>query len=386
MLNLTKRPLYITGVAETPLGKVTDISQMGMFALAAREALQEAGMTLADVGGLWAPWQATMSSTAVAEYLGITPKYLESSDHGGSQFLANVCHAMAVIDAGIIDVALIGFASRQRSMRSRPSNSSAFFGESLTTEFEGSLGLPMPIGHFALAMDRHMYEYGTKREAFAEVAVAARQWAQLNPKAWHYGKPITREEVLASRPLCEPLTKEEMCLVTDGGGVMVVTNAARSTDAAKKPVRILGAAEAMTHYHVWMSPDITRWAGEKSAKEALRMAGVTPDDIDVFEPYDASTPAVNIQIGDVGFVDRTDVGDFVLEGNLAPGGRLPSMTSGGGLAHNHPGAFGMQIMVESVRQARGEAGLRQVDNARIVMAHGLGGIYSNGASVVMSCD
>lgn len=383
---LKSHRFYITGVAETPLGKVSDVSQMGMFALAAREALNEAGLTLADVDGLWAPWQGAMSSTAVAEYLGIRPKYLDSSDHGGCQFLANVMHAVAAIGAGIVEVALIGFASRQRSMKSRPRDVDAFFGESLSVEFEGALGLPMPIGHFALAMDRHMHVYGTKREAFAEVAVAARRWAQLNPKAWHHGRPITREEVLASRPLCEPLTKEEMCLVTDGGGVMVITGAARAVDARKKPVRILGAAEAVTHYHIWTSPDITRWAGEESAKAALGMAGLKPSDVDVFEPYDACTPAVIIQLGDVGFVDRSDVGDFVLEGNLAPGGKLPSMTSGGGLAYNHPGAFGMQIMVESVRQARGEAGERQVENARIVMAHGIGGIYSNGASVVMVCE
>lgn len=386
MLDLRKNPIYVTGVAETPLGKVTHVSSMGMFAIAAREALQEAGLTLADVDGLWAPWQGTMSSTAVAEYLGITPKYLDSSDHGGSQFLANVVHAMAAIDAGIVEVALIGFASRQRSARLRTREASGFFGESLTTEFEGTVGLPMPIGHFALAMDRHMHQYGTRREAFAEVAVAARQWAQLNPKAWHYGNPITREQVLQSRPLCEPLTKEEMCLVTDGGGVMVVTGAAHARNAVKKPVRVLGAAEAMTHYHIWTMPDLTRWAGEQTARTALGMAGLKPSDVDVFEPYDASTPAVIVQLGDVGFVKRTEVGDFVLEGNLGPGGKLPSMTSGGGLAYNHPGAFGMQIMIESVRQARHEAGERQVDRARIVMAHGLGGIYSNGATVVMTCE
>lgn len=378
--------MYITGVAETPLGKVTHLSQMGMFAVAAREALREAGLTLADVDGLWAPWQAPMSSTAVAEYLGITPKHLDSSDHGGCQFLANVLRAIALIDSGVIEVALIGFSSRQRSIKSRARELSSPFGESVTAEFETPVGLPMPIGHFALAMDRHMHEYGTPREAFAEVAVAAREWAQLNPKAWHHGKPITREQVLASPPLCEPLTREEMCLVTDGGGVMVITGKARAKDAVKKPVRILGAAEAMTHYHIWTMPDLTRWAGEKTAKDALGMAGLTPADIDVFEPYDAATPAVIIQLGDVGFVERRDVGTFVLEGALRPGGRLPAMTSGGGLAYNHPGAYGMQIMVESVRQARGEAGERQVAGAEIVMAHGVGGIFSNGATVVMSCE
>lgn len=386
MFDLNRNPIYVTGVAETPLGKVADLSQMGMFAVAAREALQEAGLTLADVGGLWAPWQAAMSSTAVAEYLGITPRYLDSSDHGGSQFLANVVHAMAAINAGFIDVALIGFASRQRSLRLRTREAGSFFGESLTAEFESPVGLPMPIGHFALAMDRHMHEYGTARDAFAEVAVAARQWAQLNPKAWHHGKPTTREQVLASRPLCEPLRREEMCLVTDGGGVMVITNSARAKSAVKTPVRVLGAAEAMTHYHIWTMPDLTRWAGEQSAREALKMAGLEPTDVDVFEPYDASTPAVIIQLGDVGFVERGEVGDFVLEGNLGPGGQLPSMTSGGGLAYNHPGAFGMQIMIESVRQARHEAGERQVQGAEIVMAHGLGGMYAAAATVVMTCE
>jgi len=386
MLDLKRRPMYVVGAAETPLGKVTDQSALGMLALAARDALDEAGMTLHDVDGLFTPYMGWMSSTGVAEFLGIQPRYLDSSDHGGSQFEASVAHAIAAIDAGLCEVALIGFASRQRSLRQRIRNvGAALPRDSVTVQFETPVDLPMPIGHFALAMDRHMTQFGTTPEAFAEIAVTARLWAQRNPKAW-CRDPLSIDDVLASPLLCSPLRKLDMCLLNDGGGAVVVTNAARAKGARKPPVRILGAAEATTHFHVWSAEDLTTWAGAKTAREAMGMAGITPDDVDVFQPYDASTVAVMVQLSDVGFCKREDVNDFVLDGNLRPGGSLPSMTSGGGLSYNHPGAFGVQLLIESVRQARGEAGDRQVPRARVVLAHGIGGMYAASATVVLASD
>lgn len=375
-------PVYIAGVAEAPLGKVYEHTENSMAALAAREALAEAGLTIKDVDGLFVNYMGEEPTVQFGEYLGIQPRYADASDLGGAAFEAFVHHAMLAIAAGRCEVALIAFASRQRTKKQRQhiwDDGRA----SLMSQFEVPYRLPLPLGHFALLAARHMYEFGTTHEQLAEIAVAARLWAQRNPKAWSR-EPLTVDDVLASPPICEPLNKLDYCLLLDGGGAFVITNKERARNAAKPPVRVLGAGESHTHWHISQMPDLTVSAGAVSGREAFKMAGITPEDVDVFEPYDASTVSVLLALEDLGFCKKGEGGPFVAEGHLRPGGSLPSLTSGGGLSYNHPGAFGVQLIVEAVRQLRGEAGERQVPDAQIGVVHGIGGLASVGATVVLA--
>lgn len=372
--------VFIAGVAETPLGKVTDQSELSMVALAAREALGEAGMTLRDVDGLFVTLMGEQSSVQVGEYLGIAPRYTDSSDLGGAGFEAFVHHAMVAVAARRCEVALVAYATRQRSKGRRTIGVSG-----LGQQFEAPYGLPMPIGRYALIAARHMHQYGTTPEQLAEVAVAARRWAQMNPKAWSRG-PLSIGDVLASDMICDPLHKLDCCLITDGGGAIVITTAERAHDAAKRPVRVLGAGESHGYWHIGQNPDLTVSPGVTSAREAFGMAGIRPDDVDVVEPYDSFTITALIGLEDMGFCAKGEGGAFVEGGRLGPGGELPAMTSGGGLSYNHPGAFGLLLLVEAVRQLRGEAGARQVSDAKIAVAHGVGGVLTTCATVVLARD
>ena len=377
---------YIAGVAETPLGLVTDLSEYAMVALAAREALAEADLTLRNVDGLFVNYLGEEGTVQLGEYLGIQPRYADSTDLGGAAFEALVHHAMLAVMAGRCEVALIAYASRQRSRRLRSRSRQPAYGDpGLTAQFETPYALPTPIGQFALIAARHMHEFGTTAEQLAEVAVTARRWAQLNPKAW-VREPLTVADVIASPLLSDPLHKLDCCLVTDGGAAVVVTTRERARNAKKRAVRILGAGESHTHWNIAQMPDLTVSAGAVSGREAFAMAGITPADVDVLEPYDAFTISVLVQLEDLGFCAKGEAGAFVEGGRLGPGGALPAMTSGGGLSYCHPGALGLLLIVEAVRQLRGEAADRQVADAKIAVAHGMGGIFSTAATVVLARD
>jgi acetyl-CoA acetyltransferase len=378
------RPAYIVGVAETPLGEVWDHSELSMAAVAAREALNEAGLTLADVDALFTNYMGEEGTVQLGEYLGIMPRYADSTDLGGAAFEAFIHHAVAAIHAGRCEVALIAYASRQRTRRSRKMTRESD-NSTLSAQFELSYGLPGPLGHYAMIAARHMHQFGTTSEQLAEIAVAARSWAARNPKAWSRD-PITVEDVVGSRLICDPLHRLDVCLVTDGGGALVVTTAERARDAAKRAVRILGAGESHSHWGIAQMPDMTVTAGAVSGREAFRMAGITAADVDVLEPYDSFTITVLLALEDLGFCGKGEGGAFVEGGTLAAGGALPALTSGGGLSYNHPGAFGLLLLVEAVHQLRGEAGDRQVSGAEIAVAHGVGGLMSTASTVVLGHD
>lgn len=382
---LIETPVYITGAAETPLGRVTDQSEFSMVALAAREALAEAGLALRDVDAVFTNYMGEEGSVQLGEYLGLAPRFAESSDMGGASFEFFVHHALLALAAGRCDVALIGYASRQRSRRGRRRAAERLDG-SPTAQFEAPYGIHVPLGHYALAAARHMHQYGTTHEQLAHVALAARAWAARNPKAWAR-EALTLAEVMASPMVADPLRKADCCLVTDGGGVVVMTRADRARDAAKRPVRVIGAGECHVQWNIAQCPDLTVTPGVVSGREAFGMAGIGPADVDVFEPYDNFTHAVLLYLEDLGFCAKGEAGAFVAEGRLLPGGALPSMTSGGGLSYCHPGALGILLLVEAVRQLRGEAGARQVPGARIAVAHGTGGLaFSTAATVVLARD
>ncbi len=378
---MASRDVYIVGVAESPLGKVYDQTEFSMAALAVRDALDEAGLRLADVDGLFVNYMGEEGSVQLGEYLGVQPRYADSSDLGGASFEAFVHHSMLAIAAGRCEVAVLAYASRQRTRRGR-TRVMAGDPQSLMSQFEVPFGLAFPLGHFALQAARHAYEFGTTEADLAEIAVAARMWAMKNPEAWHRD-PLTVEDVLASAYVSEPLHKLDCCLVLDGGGAVVLSHAARARDAAKRAVRVLGAGEAHGHWHISQSRSLVETPAVTSGREALAMAGVTVEDIDVFEPYDATTISVLLALEDLGFCPKGEGGRFVAAGSLRPGGSLPSMTSGGGLSYNHPGALGLHLLTEAVRQLRHEAGERQVPDAEVGLVHGVGGLLSVGSTVVL---
>jgi acetyl-CoA acetyltransferase len=374
----------IVGVAESDLGRTPDKTVLQLQAQAAQAALADAGLGFGDVDALFTAggwgWAPTLM---LAEYLGIQPAYTDSTNIGGSSFEAHVGHAVAGIEAGLFEVALITYGSTQRSERSRGRGGYTF---KLTEQFEPPFGLPTPVGAYALAAKRHMHEYGTTSEQLAEVAVATRKWASMNEKAM-MRDPITIEDVLNSRWVAEPLHLLDCCLVTDGGGAVVVTSAERARNTRKTPVWVLGHGEAHTHNTIANMPDLaTHGAAVASGRAAFAMAGLTTADIDVAEIYDSFTITVVMTLEALGFCGRGEGGAFVSGQRTAPGGPFPMNTNGGGLSYCHPGMYGIFLLIEATRQLRGECGPRQVEGARIALAHGTGGVLSSGATVILGKD
>jgi acetyl-CoA acetyltransferase len=371
-------------VAESDLGVTPGKTVLQLQAQAARAALEEAGLGFADVDALFTAGNWAWSPPLLlAEYLGIRPGYLDGTNIGGSSFEAHVGHAVAGIEAGLFDVALVAYGSTQRSDRSRnrvPPTAT------LAEQFERPYGLPSPVGSYALAAMRHMHEYGTTREQLAEVAVATRKWAAMNPKAFKR-EPISIGDVLNSRPIAEPLHLLDCCLVTDGGGALVIASAERAKDLRKAPAWILGHGEGATHYSIAQMPDLASADAIAAAgRAAFEMAGVTPGEIDVAEIYDSFTITVILSLEALGFCGRGEGGAFVSGQRTAPGGPFPLNTNGGGLSYTHPGMYGIFPLIEATRQLRGECGERQVADARIALAHGTGGVLSSAATVLLGRD
>ncbi len=375
-------PAAIVGVAESDLGIVGPKTVLQLQAHAAKAALADAGLTMSDVDAVytagsdwgWAP------SMLLSEYLGIQPSVTDSTNIGGASFEAHVGHAATMIAAGRCEVALITYGSTQRSSASR---SLGRPGPALLTEqFERPYGLPLPVGAYALAAMRHMHEYGTTPEQLAEVAVATRKWASLNPKAYKRD-PITIADVLNSPLIAEPLHLLDCCLVTDGGGAVVVTSLERARDCRKTPVRILGHAETHTHLTISNMPDLTWTGAATTGPKALAMAGVTHADLDVVEIYDSFTITVLLTLEALGFCERGGSGPFVAGQRTAPGGPFPLNTNGGGLSYCHPGMYGIFLLIEATRQLRGEAEARQVAGARLALVHGTGGVLSSAATCIL---
>ena len=374
----------IVGVAESPLGEVRDLTVLGMQAVAAKEALGESGLRLAEVDAVFSAGAGLMASVEVAEYLGIRPRYTDSTQIGGSSFEAHVGHALMAIAHGLCDVALVTYASRQRSQRSRTlaGRGGGGFDQTLQGQFEAPFGLPLPVGAYALAATRHMALYGTTAEHMAQVAVSTREWAMLNEKAWRRD-PLTIADVMASPMISTPLHLLDCCLVVDGGGALVLTSAERAVDLARSPVYVLGRGESHDHMAISQMPELTETAAVVSGPDAFAMAGLGPGDIDVCQLYDSFTITVLLALEDLGFCPKGESGPFVEDGRLGPGGNFPTNTSGGGLSYCHPGMLGLLLLVEAVRQLRGECGPRQVEGAEVACVHGVGGVLSSTATVIL---
>lgn len=370
----------IVGVAESPLGKAEDMNPLQLQALAARDALQECGIEKNEVEAVFSAGPFSyMQTMAVSEYLGIIPKYTDSTNIGGSSFEAHIQHAVAGINAGLFEVALITYGSNQRSGKSRPGSKLEL------NQFEAPYGLPYPLGAYALAARRHMHLYGTTSEQLAEVAVATRKWAQLNPKAY-IKDDLTVDDVLNSKMIADPLHLYDCCLMTDGGGALVVVSANRARQCKKDPVWILGTGETHTHLNISSMPNLTSTGAEISGKSAFDMAGITPSEVDVVQLYDSFTITVLLQLEDLGFCEKGEGGDFVSDQRLSPDGSLPTNTNGGGLSYCHPGLFGIFLIIEAVRQLRDECGDRQVPDANIALCNGMGAVLSSSSTVILGRD
>jgi acetyl-CoA acetyltransferase len=376
--------IAIVGAAESDeIGKLPGKSALMLHAEAAHNALADAGLTAKDVDAVLATGRSTANE--VPEYLGIRPRYIDNTQMGGCSFIAHLQHAMGAINAGVAEVVLITHGESGYS-RLGMGGGDRFSPDTPPGQWEMPFGIGGPATRYALAATRHMHEFGTTREQLAEVAVSTRKWASLNPRAM-MREPITVADVLASRPIAWPFNLLDCCLVTDGGGALVVTGAERARSCRRKPVWVLGTGEATCHsiisqmprFHVW---DAAVMAGER----ALAMSGIEHDDVDLAMIYDAFTIVPILALEALGFCKPGEGGAFVSGGRTAPGGALPMNTNGGGLSYTHTGMYGMFLLVEAVRQLRGECGDRQVAGAKVALCHGTGGILSASATAILSTE
>lgn len=373
----------IVGVAESDLG-VTGMSALGLQAQAVSRALDDAGLTLGDVDGVASVGVPRFPAVQTAEYLGVRPTWSESTFTGGSSFEVLTARAAQAITAGDAEVVVVTYGSNQRSAKSR-NLAGVLDPLQPESQFDAPFGPLSPVSLYAMAARRHMHEFGTTPEQLAEVAVAAREWALLNPKAFRYGSgPLTVDEVLTSAVISNPLHALDCCLVTDGGGAVVLTGADRARDLKRQPVTILGAGEQSTHHGFTQMPDLTLTGAAKSADRAWKQSGLTAKDMDVVQIYDSFTITTLLSLEALGFCDRGEGGAFVQDGRTRPGGGFALNTSGGGLSYTHPGMFGVFLIIEAVRQLRGESGDRQVAGASTAVCHGTGGILAHNATLVLA--
>ena len=358
---------FIVGAYEHPGRNLPDKTIPQIHAEIAVGALKDAGLSLKDVDGFFSDAMGLgMGVVSIAEYLGLKLSYMDSTESGGSSYLCHVGHAATAIAEGKCKVALVSLAGKGRGGPTR-------YSEAPELGFEAPFG-PVTVAWYALAARRHMYEFGTTSEQLAEIKVAASHHAQYNPDAV-LKKKVSVEEVINSPLVADPLHRLDACVITDGGGAVVLVSPEVARDLPRQKVKILGHGEAPKHTNNGRI-DLTYTGAVWSGPRAFEEAGVTHSDIDYASIYDSFTITVLLQIEDLGFCEKGKGGQFVMDGALqSPGGKLPFNTDGGGLANNHPAnRGGMTKIIEAVRQLRGEARPEvQVPDCEIAMAHGTGG-------------
>lgn len=368
----------VIGAAEsTELGRISDKSALQLHAESGLDAIRDAGLSVADIDGVAC---AGESPVDVAHYLGIRPGYLDGTMVGGASFLLHVRHAAAAIMAGLATAVLITHGESGRSRVGMLPWSPA--PQSMRGQFEVPYGGVLAPSTFPIGVLRYMKDYGMTAEELAMVPVQQRKWAALNPRA-KLRDPITVDDVLGSPFVSYPLHLLECCLVTDGGGAVVVSAADRAADGPKPPVFLLGAGESAESAAISAMADLTfSRAFADAGRAALTEAGLRHSDVDHLMVYDAfaHTPLYGLEA--LGFVDRGQAFRFVAEGHTAPGGSLPMNTNGGGLAYTHTGMYGMFAILEGVRQVRGEAAA-QVDGVHTSVVLGNGGSFMSCGVLVL---
>ena len=376
----------LVGAALSDCGRVDTKTPFELHYQAASRAIDDAGLTKADIDGFGSCGTGLLSPIEVAEYCGVRPDWVDGTSVGGSSWEFMVEHAAAAIEAGHAEVVVLAYGSTARAdLRNRKRATS-----NLSMGSRGPVQFDAPFGHsliakYAMAARRHMHEFGTTIDQLAEIAVSARYNAGFNPDAY-YRDPITIDDVHASRMMADPLTKLHCCIRSDGGGAVVLTSLDRARDLAQRPVRVLGTGEAVSHTTMSECRDFTESPAVRSGAAAFARAGVAPADIDCAQIYDAFTPMVLLSLEALGFCAKGEGGAFVETGALRLDGSLPTNTDGGGLSACHPGMRGMFLLVEAVRQLRGEAGERQVPDARLCCVNGTGGWFSSASTVILGVD
>ncbi|TDN59128.1 acetyl-CoA acetyltransferase [Paraburkholderia sp. BL10I2N1] len=365
----------IVGIGEAGLGKAAEgETALSLQCQAARSAMLDAGLVPGDIDAVFAHWDDRATALLVSEYLGIQPRFVDNTVVGGQSNITHLVHAIAAIEAGLCDTALITYGSTQRLDRSRKAGGMNQEPRNPVAQFVQPYGMLSPIGFYAMQAQLHMHRYGTKPEDLGEIALASRKWAQLNPNAFAHDD-LTMEQYLAAPMLADPLRKFDICQVTDGAGAMILTRADRARDLKQQPVMVRGFSEKFRHHLTPFGSD--DWIDNKVlstiANDALAMAQLDRKDLDLVQIYDAFTINVLLGLESLGFCEPGEAGMFIRDGRIAPGGDFPLNTSGGGLSFNHSGMFGMQLMIEAIRQLRGECGARQVPEAKscLVQAGGM---------------
>lgn len=375
--------IAVLGTGLAGLGHAGGATEQEIIARASVQAVARSGLRMQDIDGLitsslTSPWWVMR----MAEYLGIRPRFSDSTMFGGSSFIADLKIAAMAIAAGECENVLICYGSTPRSVPSS-SRINQMRAELDPQPYEHPYKPFNPVSSYALAAARHMHQYGTTRRQLAEVAVSARQWAQLNPDAFARG-PLSVEDVLGAKMISDPLTVRDCCLVTDGAGAFVVTSSERARDLHQKPIYVLGNGHAHWHRQISCMDDVTVTPAVDSGRAAFTQAGLTPADIDVVELYDAFTINPILFLEDLGFCKKGEGGAFIEGGRIAPGGDFPLNTNGGGLSCTHPGMYSIFLVIEAVAQLRREAGQRQVADADVALVHGNGGVLSSQATAILA--
>ncbi|GAB3189850.1 thiolase domain-containing protein [Hydrogenophaga aquatica] len=366
---------YIAGIYEHPTRRADGISTAQLHADVALGALADAGLTLDDVDGYFCGADAPgLGGLTMAEYIGLKNlRHIDTTESGGSAYLLHVSHAAQAIAAGHCNVALITMADRPLAAAAGTALAGVDRGTMPNLPFQAAVP-PAPMYGYAMVARRHMHEFGTTPEQLAWVRVAASHHAQHNPNAVHR-TVVTVDDVMASPTVAAPLRRLDCCVMTDGGGAVVLVRPELAKQLKRPAVKVIGAGEAVKHQNAGQI-DLTWSAGIHSGAKAFAEAGIKPQDISYVSLYDSFTITVIMQLEDLGFCGKGQGGRFVADGNLISGqGRLPFNTDGGGLCNNHPGnKGGMTKILEAVRQCRGEAHPAvQVPNHEFVLAHGTGG-------------
>ncbi|MFD6057425.1 thiolase C-terminal domain-containing protein [Rhodococcus wratislaviensis] len=378
----------VVGVGETGLGKApAGATALSLQCRAARLAMLEAGLAPADIDGVFAHWDDRANALLVSEYLDIHPRYVDNTVVGGQSNITHLLHAMAAIEAGLCEVALVTYGSTQHLDKSRARGGIVQDPRSPMGQFATPYGMLNPVGYYAMLAQLYSSRFGCVPEQLGEVALAARRWAQLNPNAARR-EPLTMEDYLASPVIADPLRKLDICQINDGAGAMILTSAGRAADLAQKPVSIRGFGDTYRHHMTPLGSEdwLDNGALREIADDALAMARLDRQDIDVVQIYDAFTINVLVALEGLGFCEPGGAGTFVGGGRIAPGGTFPLNTSGGGLSFNHSGQFGMQLMIEAVRQLRGECDARQVPDARTCLVQAGGMVMSAYMVMILGTD
>ena len=387
-MNSLRYKAAIVGASETTeLGSIPDKTAFQLHVDAAVNAINDCGIDKNEIDGI----ATTMSPASLAHYLGIVPKWIDNTQVGGTSFLVHVRHAAAAIASGLCETVLVSMA---QSGRNRVGEETGRIGDvsgqsgsrrdnSFPGQFESIYGVAGPTTQFGMGVLRYMKETGLSHEQLASVPVAQRKWANKVPRAM-YGDLITTDDVFNSRMICYPFHLLECCLVTDGGGALIITSSERAKDFPTKPVYIMGTGESVETPVVSQMYDMTTSAAFKtSSKNAFEESGITHSDVDHLMVYDAFAHLPIYGLEDLGFVKRGEAGAFIEEGNTSPGGKLPMNTNGGGLSYTHTGMYGMFAIQESVRQVRGEAA-HQVDGVKTSFCQGVGGMFMAAGSLVFT--